>query len=188
MSMTIRSTAKRFSADAAPRANACARSCASLAASASRKAATPAIAAPAPCWLDGEPVHSCLFPRLSRRGHERHHDRRPRAKTATLHPMQQAFLQAQGFQCGFCTPGMIMTAASLNQAQRQDLPARSKAIFAAAPAIARSRTLSAASARSRTAEAGDACGRSLPAPAARADRHRHCALHARFCDRRACCI
>ena len=36
--------------------------------------------------------------------------------------MQQAFLQAQGFQCGFCTPGMIMTAASLNQSQRQDLP------------------------------------------------------------------
>ena len=35
--------------------------------------------------------------------------------------MQHAFLQAQGFQCGFCTPGMIMTAASLNQSQRQDL-------------------------------------------------------------------
>ena len=44
------------------------------------------------------------------------------AQNGELHPMQQAFLQAQGFQCGFCTPGMIMTAASLNQAQRQDLP------------------------------------------------------------------
>ena len=36
--------------------------------------------------------------------------------------MQQAFLDAQGFQCGFCTAGMIVTASSLNQAQRQDLP------------------------------------------------------------------
>ena len=35
--------------------------------------------------------------------------------------MQQAFLDAQGFQCGFCTAGMILTCASLNQAQRQDL-------------------------------------------------------------------
>ena len=41
--------------------------------------------------------------------------------TVRLHPVQQAFLDAQGFQCGFCTAGMIMTAASLNQAQRTDL-------------------------------------------------------------------
>ena len=40
--------------------------------------------------------------------------------------MQRAFLDAQGFQCGFCTAGMIMTAASLNQAQRRDLPAALK--------------------------------------------------------------
>ena len=36
--------------------------------------------------------------------------------------MQAQFLAAQGFQCGFCTAGMIMTAASLDQAQRADLP------------------------------------------------------------------
>ena len=40
--------------------------------------------------------------------------------------MQQAFLDAQGFQCGFCTAGMILTCASLNQAQRQDLGAALK--------------------------------------------------------------
>ena len=45
---------------------------------------------------------------------------------AALHPMQQAFLDAQGFQCGFCTAGMILTCASLNQAQRQDLGASLK--------------------------------------------------------------
>ena len=107
------------------RASACARSCASSAGSASRKAATPAIAAPAPCCSTA----SRCIAACSRRS-------APRAASVTtieglappdgLHPMQQAFLEAQGFQCGFCTAGMIMTARCLNQAQRQDLPARAE--------------------------------------------------------------
>ena len=36
--------------------------------------------------------------------------------------MQQAFLDAQAFQCGFCAAGMIMTAAALDEEQRADLP------------------------------------------------------------------
>jgi carbon-monoxide dehydrogenase small subunit len=32
------------------------------------------------------------------------------AKDGTLHPMQAAFQEHHGLQCGFCTPGMIMTA------------------------------------------------------------------------------
>src|SRR5687767_11473062 len=71
--------------------------------------------------LDGEPVHSCIVPAW------RADDRdittiEGLASGGKLHPMQQAFLDAQGFQCGFCTAGMIVTAASLDQAQRQDLP------------------------------------------------------------------
>ena len=44
------------------------------------------------------------------------------ATDGELHPMQQAFLDAQAFQCGFCTAGMIMTAASLDDEAREDLP------------------------------------------------------------------
>jgi aerobic-type carbon monoxide dehydrogenase small subunit (CoxS/CutS family) len=35
------------------------------------------------------------------------------AQNGRLHPLQQAFLDAQAFQCGYCTPGMILTALAL---------------------------------------------------------------------------
>ena len=59
---------------------------------------------------------------LPRRRTRGHHDRGTRPDGDTLHPMQQAFLDAQAFQCGFCAAGMIMTAAALDEAQRADLP------------------------------------------------------------------
>jgi putative selenate reductase molybdopterin-binding subunit len=71
-------------------------------------------------YLDGEPVHSCLIPAFRAEGHEVT-TIEGLAKGNELHPMQQAFLDAQGFQCGFCTAGMIMTAAALNQEQKADL-------------------------------------------------------------------
>src|SRR4030095_13751497 len=42
------------------------------------------------------------------------------AKDGQLHPMQAAFKECHGLQCGFCTPGMVMTASAL-AAQSPDL-------------------------------------------------------------------
>lgn len=35
------------------------------------------------------------------------------AATGTLHPVQEAFLEVEAFQCGYCTPGMVLAATSL---------------------------------------------------------------------------
>ena len=43
------------------------------------------------------------------------------ADGAPLHPMQEAFRENHGLQCGFCTPGMIMTAVDLVQRKGHDL-------------------------------------------------------------------
>ena len=75
--------------------------------------------------LDGHAVHSCLVPahRAAGRTVITIEGLSPQASGGgTLHPMQQAFMDAQGFQCGFCTPGMILTASTLTDAQRADLP------------------------------------------------------------------
>ena len=69
------------------------------------------------------------------------------ARNGEPHQMQRAFIDAQGFQCGFCTAGMIMTAASLSEEDRQDLPRVLKGNFAAAPVTVRSRMRSGASKR-----------------------------------------
>ena len=43
------------------------------------------------------------------------------AKDGKLHPVQEAFRENHGLQCGFCTPGMIMTAVDLVQRKGNDL-------------------------------------------------------------------
>ena len=62
--------------------------------------------------IDGKPVNSCSYLALQAEGHavttvEGLADREQ------LHPLQQAFLDQGGVQCGFCTPGMLISAKAL---------------------------------------------------------------------------
>ncbi len=71
--------------------------------------------------VDGKPVHSCIYPALRAEGREVT-TVEGLAGPDGLHPMQEQFLAAQGFQCGFCTAGMLMTAATFDVEQKQNLP------------------------------------------------------------------
>ncbi len=59
--------------------------------------------------LDGEPVRSCLMFAVSADGAEVTTTEGCRASGGGLGPVQQAFLECHGLQCGFCTPGFITT-------------------------------------------------------------------------------
>ena len=108
------------SAEPSP-ASACAPSCAISRCSASRRAATPATAAPARCTSTASPIHSCLVPAFRAEG-RKITTIEGLAKNGQLHPIQQAFHDAQAFQCGYCTAGMMMTVACFDDAQKADLP------------------------------------------------------------------
>ncbi|MXP23110.1 molybdopterin-dependent oxidoreductase [Gordonia sp. HNM0687] len=75
--------------------------------------------------VDDAPVHSCIFPAQRIEGRE--------VTTVAglgtpgdLHPMQQSFVDNFGFQCGFCTAGMIVTASTLDADDLDDLPRKMK--------------------------------------------------------------
>lgn len=63
--------------------------------------------------LDGEPVRSCLVLAVQADGHRVTTVEGLAPGTSGLHPLQEAFRTAHGLQCGFCTPGMLMSAAAL---------------------------------------------------------------------------
>jgi CO/xanthine dehydrogenase Mo-binding subunit/aerobic-type carbon monoxide dehydrogenase small subunit (CoxS/CutS family) len=114
--------------------------------------------------IDGEPVHSCLIPAFRADGHAVTTIEGLGADGGT-HPMQQAFLDAQAFQCGFCTAGMILTCASLNQAQRQDLGAALKGNLCRCTGYRAIEDALDGKTNVEDAAAGEAFGRSVPAPA-----------------------
>ena len=62
--------------------------------------------------LDGVPVKSCTVLAVQARGRSVE-TVEGLAKGGELHPVQQAFHEQHGLQCGYCTPGMMMTAAAL---------------------------------------------------------------------------
>jgi putative selenate reductase molybdopterin-binding subunit len=72
-------------------------------------------------WLDGKPVHSCITPAFRADGREVT-TIEGLGSPDNLHPLQRQFRDAPGFQCGFCTAGMIMTSATFTAEQKQDLP------------------------------------------------------------------
>ena len=62
--------------------------------------------------LDGEPVRSCLMFAVQCSGMTLT-TIEGLAPEGTLHPLQHAFMQRHGLQCGFCTPGMLLSAKAL---------------------------------------------------------------------------
>jgi carbon-monoxide dehydrogenase small subunit/xanthine dehydrogenase YagT iron-sulfur-binding subunit len=63
-------------------------------------------------WLDGEVVASCMTFALDARG-KNVTTIEGLAQDGQLHPVQQAFVEYDALQCGFCTPGMVMSCAHL---------------------------------------------------------------------------
>jgi xanthine dehydrogenase YagT iron-sulfur-binding subunit len=63
-------------------------------------------------WIDGEVAASCMTFALDVRG-KRVTTIEGLATSGTLHPVQAAFAEHDALQCGFCTPGMVMSCAAL---------------------------------------------------------------------------
>jgi len=59
--------------------------------------------------LDGEPVRSCLIFAVQAEGHVISTVEGLGNGPDHMHPLQEAFWEAHGLQCGFCTPGILMT-------------------------------------------------------------------------------
>lgn len=63
--------------------------------------------------VDGMSVDSCLYPAFEVEGKTVTTIEGLLGEGHTLHPIQEAFVENGGVQCGFCTPGMIMSAKAL---------------------------------------------------------------------------
>jgi carbon-monoxide dehydrogenase small subunit len=59
--------------------------------------------------LDGAPVRSCIMFAIQADGHELTTVEGLAQGEHDLHPLQMGFWEAHGLQCGFCTPGILMT-------------------------------------------------------------------------------
>jgi aerobic-type carbon monoxide dehydrogenase small subunit (CoxS/CutS family) len=66
--------------------------------------------------LDGEPVRSCLMFAVQANGHRIDTVEGLAPSSEELHPLQEAFHEFHALQCGFCTPGVLMTMEALLRA------------------------------------------------------------------------
>ncbi len=62
--------------------------------------------------VDGEPARACLMLAVQARGRSVE-TIEGLARNGGLHPVQRAFMESHSFQCGFCTPGIVMTTVAL---------------------------------------------------------------------------
>ena len=72
--------------------------------------------------MDGEPVTSCMVLAMQAEGKEIL-TIEGMGTFEDLHPIQQAFIDEHGFQCGFCTPGFILSTKALLDAKAHPEPA-----------------------------------------------------------------
>jgi len=63
--------------------------------------------------VDGKAIHSCLTLAMDVQGRTITTIEGLEGEDGTLHPLQEAFVENGAIQCGFCTPGMIMSAKAL---------------------------------------------------------------------------
>jgi len=63
--------------------------------------------------IDGQAVNSCLYPVMEAEGKTVTTIEGLASRNGQLHPIQTAFINEGAVQCGFCTPGMIMSATAL---------------------------------------------------------------------------
>ena len=74
--------------------------------------------------VDGAPVRACLMFGVQADGAAVTTVEGLAGPDGTLHPVQEAFVAHHGLQCGFCTPGMLLTAAHL--LEREPAPSRER--------------------------------------------------------------
>ncbi|MGN7970556.1 molybdopterin-dependent oxidoreductase [Microbacterium sp. 22296] len=115
--------------------------------------------------LDGAPTHSCIIPAMRLDGRT--------IITAAglapgdeLHPVQEALAGGFGFQCGFCSPGMSVTASTLNPADLDDLDRRMKGNLCRCTGYRPIREAIRASVLGPVRETGAACPSGEASPAA----------------------
>lgn len=85
--------------------------------------------------VDGQAVRSCLMLAVQAEGTEIQTAEGLAAPDGTLHPVQQALLDEYALQCGFCTPGVVMTLAALTSGDQK--PSESQLLAALSGHICR---------------------------------------------------
>ena len=80
--------------------------------------------------LDGQPVRSCLMFAVQANGHRIATVEGLAPSPTELHPLQQAFHESHALQCGFCTPGILMTMEAFLRDEPDPTPERIRSALA----------------------------------------------------------